>query len=287
MADSDSERGSDAGDSEDGGAGFDPVTDMDKLSDKDRRKWEKRLKQWRIFLDFVFRHVCICTYKINAFEKEDLLKFMLAMEKAEMLRGQKKLKKSESPNITCYKVMKECTDMLIQQKYVAEANAIKEFLNITGRMRGMATIAGGFFKALKKGKIKGIDKIKYYVDFWKGFTIRSYDYSQLSFKNANPESFNGLERKYLVWPTVVKTALHLSQKFLKKVSESTGLDLIPPDAAAMKKYLEAPEFVLASNMEDQLFDRVNTETKSFLGGKCIHEAQYIRLMQINFTMIEP
>ncbi len=267
MADNESDNGSDAGSDDEGSPGFDPTKDLDKLTDKERKKWDKRLDQWRIFIDFIFRQLAICTYKFNMFEREELPQFMIAMEKAEMLRGQKKLKKSESPNITSYKVMKECTELLNQQKFVAESNRIKAFMNIAGRARGIATIAGGFFRAMKKAKLRGIDKIKYYLDFWKGFTVRSFDYSGLAFRNANPETFNALERKYLVWPTTVKTALSLSQKFLKVTSESTGLDLITPDSNSMKKYLEAPEFVLASHIEDQLMERVSMEGKSFLSGE--------------------
>ena len=275
MADSDSDRGgSDGSDTEDDPSGFDPTRDMAKLSDKERKKWDKRLKQWRIFMDFIFRHVSIATYKYNKFEKDDMVPFMMALEKAESIRERMKLKKTESPRISSYKLMKEASELLRQHKFVAESNRIKEFLNIAGRLRGIGIIASGFFKAMKKGKLRGIDKIKYYMEYWKGFTVRSFDYGELSFRNADPDAFNPLERKYLFWPTVIKTAINLSQRFLKKSSESTGLELLNADAKMIQKYMAAPEFVLATKIEEHLFQRVEQGTKTFLLGK-ITSIQYI------------
>jgi hypothetical protein len=134
-------------------------------------------------------------------------------------------------------------------------------------LRGIGTIASGFYKAMKKGKLRGIDKIKYYMEYWKGFTVRSFDYGELSFRNADPDTFNPLERKYLFWPTVVKTAINLSQRFLKKSSESTGLDLLNTDVKMIQKYMAAPEFVLATKIEEHLFQKVEQGTKTFLLGK--------------------
>ena len=262
MADSDSDRGSDVG-SDDDEPGFDPA-DMEKMSDKERKKWEKNLEKWRIFMDFLFRHIAIATFKYNCFEKEELMQFMIALEKAEALRSQAKLKKGEEPKISSYKTMKDAVELLQNQRFLNEANRIKRFLDIAGRLRGIGMIAGGFYKALKKGKVKGIDKIKHYLDFWKGFSLRSYDYSQMQFRNADTGSFNEMEKKYLVWPTVVRTSLNLAQRYLKKTSESTGLELRSTDQKTMQKHMQAAEFVVAAKIEENLFQRVVQETKSFL-----------------------
>ena len=267
MADSDSDHdaGSDAGsDAEE--AGFDPAKDLSKLSEKERKKWEKNLEKWRTFTDFIFRHIAIATFRYNCFEREELTSFMIALEKAEALREQSKLKKGEVAKITSYKVMKESADLLIKHHFLNEGNRIKRFLDIAGRMRGIGMIAGGYYKALKKGKVKGLEKIKYYLDFWKGFTVRSFDYTELSFLNADPATFNSLESKYLIWPTVVRTALNLAQKFLKKTSESTGLDLLATDPKVLQQHMQAAEFVVAAKMEDMLFQRVVQESKSFILG---------------------
>lgn len=272
MADSDSDRdaGSDAGSDAEGDAGFDPAKDLSKLSDKERKKWDKNLQKWRMFLDFIFRHIAIATFRYNCFEHEELTPFMIALEKAEALREQSKLKKGETAKITSFKTMKESTDLLIKHRFVNEANRIKRFLDIAGRMRGISMIAGGYFKALKKGKVKGIDKVKYYLDYWKGFTVRSFDYTELEFLNADPQTFNSLEKRYLIWPTVVRTALNLSQKFLKKTSESTGLELLSTDPKVLQQHMQAAEFVVAAKIEDMLFQKVNQESKSFIlgGGGC-------------------
>lgn len=267
MGDSDSDRGGSDVEGDDDEPGFDPAKDLENMTEKQRKKWEKSIKTWRLFMDFLFRHTAIVTFRYNCFENEDLTQFMIAMERAESLRAQSKLKKGEEPRIDSFKVMKEACDLLVKQKYLMEANRIKRFMDIAGRMRGLGTIAGGFYKALKKGKVRGIDKIKYYLDYWKGFCVRSYDYSQLSFHNADPASFNELERKFLVWPTVVKTAIHLSNRFLRRASESTGLELMSSDPKTMQQHMQAAEFVLATKIEEMLGQRVVNETKSFLLGK--------------------
>lgn len=267
---SDSEPGGfgsdDGSDVDDGEPGFDP-TQLDQMTEKERKKWEKNLRSWRMFMDFLVRHVAIATFRYNCFEQDDLPQFMIAMEKADGVRATAKLKKGEEKRITCFKNMKDTTEMMLQRQYIVEANRIKKFLDIAGRMRGIGTIAGGFYKSLKKGKVKGIDRIKYYLDYWKGFTVRSFDYSVLEFKGTDPETFNELEKKYKVWPTVVRTALNLSQKFLKKASDATGLEMISEDPKTLQKHMQAAEFVLATKIEDMLFQKVVHETKSFSLGE--------------------
>ena len=268
MSDSGSERGgSDAEGSdmgEESNACFDPHN-LDKMSEKDRKKWEKNLEKWRLFMDFLVRHIAIATFKYNCFEKDGLTDFMMALEKAEMVRATSKLKKGDEPRISSFKTMKESADMLLQQKYLAEANTIRNFLDLAGRMRGLAMIAGGFFKALKKGKINALEKLKHYIDYWKGFCVRSFDYGELTFRGTDPERFNELERKYLVWPTVVRTAINLAQKFLKRASDSTGLELISRDPKTMQRHMQAAEFVVAARIEEMLFQKVVQESHNFLG----------------------
>lgn len=261
MADSDgSDAGSEYGDE---GGGFDP-TDLEGMSDKDRKKWEKNLQKWRLFIDFLFRHIAVVTFKYNCFEKQELPQLLVALEEAEYIRSRAKLKKGEEPRVHSYKSMKETVELLEKQKFLHEANCVKRFLDLTGRMKGISMIAGGFYKALKKGKVKGVDKIKHYLDYWKGFTSRSYDFAQLQYKNANTDTFNELEKKFLAWPTTLKTTIHLSQKFLKKCSESTGLKLLSADPKVMQMHMQAAEFVLASKLEEALFQKVVEGSKAFL-----------------------
>ena len=264
MADSDSDTGSGAGRDE-----FDP-TNLDGMSEKERKKMEKDLDKWRIFMDFLVRHIAITTFRYNCFEHEDLQQFMLALERGENVRSKVKLKKGEDVRISTFKVMRDTTDMMVQERYVNEANQIRKFLDIAGRLRGICAISSGFYTALKKSKVSGLDKIKYYLDYWKGFTVRTYDYRELRFKGVDPDSFNELEKKYLVWPTVVRTGIQLSQRFLKKTSESTGLELLSPDPQTIQKHMQAAEFVIATKIEDMLFQRVAQDSKSVLSlGKTV------------------
>ncbi len=265
MSDSEDDQGSAAG-SDDESPGFDP-SELDKMSDKDRKKWEKNLEKWRIFMDFLVRHIAIATFRYNCFEKDDLTRFMMALEKAEVLRLNSKLKKGEDARIANFKTMKDATDLLIQQRFIAEANSIRNFLDLAGRMKGIGMIATGFFKALKKGKVVGLEKLKHYLDYWKGFCVRSFDYSELQFRGTDPDRFSELERKYLVWPTVVRTSINLSQKFLKRASDSTGLPLISPDPKTIQRHMQAVEFVVAAKIEDMLFAKVVQESKTFVLGK--------------------
>jgi hypothetical protein len=265
MGDSDSENDMEGGDE----VGFDPSKDLSELPEKERKKILKELQKWRIFADFLFRHIAIVTFRYNCFEHEELTPFMLALERAETLREGKKLKKGEEAKITNFKVMKDASDLLVQERYLQEAARVKKFLDLAGRLRGISMIAGSYYKALKKGKVRGLDKIKHYMDYWKGFTSRGYDYTELPFKGSDPDTFNALEKKYLVWPTVVRTALHLSSKFLKKTSEATGLDLLSADPKVLQQHMQAAELVMASKIEEVLSHRVVQESKNYLllGGK--------------------
>ena len=211
-------------------------------------------------------HIAITTFKYNCFELDDLPQFMIAMEKADGIRATTKLKKGEEKHITSFKTMKEASELLVQHQYLVEANRIKNFLDIAGRMRGLTMIAGGFYKALKKGKVKGLDKIKYYLEYWKGFTVRTFNYSELTFRNADPETFSELEQKYKVWPSVVRTALNVSQKFLKKASDATGLDMLVKDLKVQQKHMQTAELVVATNIEDMMLQKFSQETNSFTIG---------------------
>ena len=261
MGDSDNDQaGSDVSDYEDN---VDVTVDLSKMTEKQRIKWEKSIKKWRLFVDFLFRHIAIVTFKCNCFEHEELTAFLIALEKAESLRGQMKLKKGEKVRIDSIRVMKESADLLMKENYFTEANRIRTFIDLVGRMRGLSTIAGGFYKALKKGKVSGLDKIKHYIDYWKGFCIRSFDYTQLAIENVDPMTFNDLEKRFISWPTVLRTSLNLAQNFLKKACDSTGMTLISDEPTVMLQHMQAAELVIAAKIEDMLFQRVVQESHAF------------------------
>ena len=102
------------------------------------------------------------------------------------------------------------------------------------------------------------------MDFWKGFCVRSFDFTELTVDNVDATTLNDMERRYIAWPSALRTTIHLSQTFLRRVCDSTGLDLINPnDTKAMLKHMQANEFVVATQMEEMLFDRVVQESAAF------------------------
>lgn len=234
MADSDGGESDGAASSQgSGGAGVDP-TSIDKLSEKDQKKWNKNLLAWRMFIDFIFRHIAIVTFKYNNFERDNMQHFLIAVDKAEALRMTVKLKKSETPNITSFRTLRDSTGVLQERHFYREADLILQLVDLCGRMRCLCLIGGGFYKSLKKGNVRGIDNIKRSLDFWKGFCLRGYDYGELQFKNADVESFSAVEKKHLSWSTAIRTSINMSQQFLKRASDATGLQLISEDPTSIQ-----------------------------------------------------
>jgi len=56
--------------------------------------------------------------------------------------------------------MKESAELLVKNNFLMEANQIRKYIDLIGRMRGLSTIAGGLYRAVKKSKVKGLDHIK-------------------------------------------------------------------------------------------------------------------------------
>ena len=234
MADSDGGESDGAASSQgSGGAGVDP-TSIDKLSEKDKKKWNKNLLAWRMFIDFIFRHIAIVTFKYNNFERDNMQHFLIAVDKAEALRKTVKLKKSETPNITSFRTLRDSTGVLQERHFYREADLILQLVDLCGRMRCLCLIGGGFYKSLKKGNVRGIDNIKRSLDFWKGFCLRGYDYGELQFKNADVETFSAVEKKHLSWSTAIRTSINMSQQFMKRASDATGLQLISEDPTSIQ-----------------------------------------------------
>ena len=246
------------------GSGGGSAPNLDGMNDKERKKWEKNLASWRTFMDFILRHVSIVTFKYNCFEQDELMDFFEACDRGETLRKSTKLKKSESPEINSFKVMRECADLLASQHYLEEANIIRRFLDLMARVKCISAIGTGFYKALKKGQVNGIEKLQFYVDYWKGFCSRNYDFRELQFLNTSRELFSELETRFLAFPTAVRTGINMSQKFLKQASESTGLELLTTDQRTMEKHMQAAEMVLATHLEQALFNRVMADSRTLM-----------------------
>ena len=50
-------------------ADFDPKRDVEKMSEKERKAWNKNLAKYRMFINFLLRHVTIANYRFNCFVK--------------------------------------------------------------------------------------------------------------------------------------------------------------------------------------------------------------------------
>ena len=102
------------------------------------------------------------------------------------------------------------------------------------------------------------------LDFWKGFCVRSFDFTELQLTNVDEASLSEAERETFVWPAMLRTAIHTSQTFLRRVSQSTGLELVNvTDVGALLRHMQASEFIVASKMEEMLLERVANETAAF------------------------
>jgi len=182
-----------------------------------------------------------------------MLPFMLSLDKAEVLRSSTKLKKGEEPRVSSMRTMSGSSDLLIKHDFIMEANRIRKFLDIVGRMRGLGSLAMGFYKVLKKGKVQGIAVLKDNVDNWRGMCLRSFDYTQLPLCHSGP-TLNALERRFIAWPAALRTALNQAEYFLKGCCLATGLPLITPNPMVLQKHMQAAEFVLASKLDQLLFE---------------------------------
>lgn len=56
--------------------------------------------------------------------------------------------------------MKDAADLLTKSNQISDANRILKYIDLIGRMRGLGTIAGGLYKALKRGKVPGLERMK-------------------------------------------------------------------------------------------------------------------------------
>ena len=79
-------------DDEDQSATFDVAADVSRMTEAERRKWDKKLAAWRLFVDFLVRHIAVVTFKFNSFERDESVSFALALRRAEGLRMLGKLK---------------------------------------------------------------------------------------------------------------------------------------------------------------------------------------------------
>lgn len=228
------------------------------LSPKELRKLEKEEKAmlkkkrtWKVFVDFLLRHVTIVTSKFAAWERDEFEAFKAALDKAQKLD----LKDSESA-AESYKKLKERAEILQTKRYFGECNRIRKYIDMVARMRGLSLIARDFYKSIKKGKLEPLENIYSHFLYWKGFTASSFD-----LREVVP---NGMERnhpgtKYVIWICLVRTLLNLGQKFLQCASELTEIPLVSGEYYVSFNLTE-DQFAVATRLQQTLATHVSKAT---------------------------
>lgn len=157
------------------------------LSPKERKKLEKaeRLLQknrdkWKIFVDFLLRHISIVTTKYTAWEADEYESFKAALDKAQRLDV-----KEATATASTYKKLKERAELLRIKRYIGESNRILKYIDLVARMRCLNLIARDFYKSIKKGKLEPLENVLIHLQYWKGFTATSFDLKELNPKGVD------------------------------------------------------------------------------------------------------
>jgi len=198
------------------------TTTVSAAEQKKLEKAEKALKKkrdkWKVFVDFLLRHISIVTTKYVAWEKNDFELFKEALEKAQRLD-----EKESNISANTYKKLKERSEILATKRYFGESNKIRKFIDLVARLRGLSVIANDFFKSIKKGKVEPLENILNHLQYWKGFVGKTFDIGTLNPKGVDP---NHPGMKYVMWLCLLRTVLNLGQKFLQCASELTEVPLV-------------------------------------------------------------
>lgn len=186
--------------------------------EKVERSHQKKKEKWKVFVDFLLRHMSIVTTKYVAWEKEEfeqfkvnviilyacfaqfilakvniLIRFWLnlmnhtfflyfedALEKAQRLD-----QKESNVAAKTYKKLKERSDLLATRRFYGESNKIKKYIDLIARLRGLNLIARDFYKSIKKGKVEPLENILNHLQYWKGFTGKTFDIGELNPKGVD------------------------------------------------------------------------------------------------------
>lgn len=151
--------------------------------EKEEKALQKKKRTWKVFVDFLLRHISIVTSKFSTWEKEEFEAFKAALDKAQRLDG-----KDPETIAKTYKKLKERAEILQTKRYFGECNRIRKYIDLVARMKGLNLIARDFYKSIKKGKLEPLDNISSHLLYWKGFTVASFDLGEVS--------LNGIERNH-------------------------------------------------------------------------------------------
>lgn len=222
-----------------------------KKLEKAERALQKKKNTWKVFVDFLLRHMSIVTTKFAAWEKDEFAMFKAALDKAQRLDD----KDSETTART-YKKLKERAEILSTKRYFGECNRIRKYIDMVARMRCLNLIARDFYKSIKKGKLEPLENVLNHLQYWKGFTVASFDLGEVSPKGVEP---NDPTTKYVIWVCLVRTLLNLGQKFLQGASELTEIPLVSA-SFYVSFNLTAEQLIVGSRLEELLATHVSKAT---------------------------
>lgn len=231
------------------------ATTVSAAEQKKLEKAEKALKKkrdkWKVFVDFLLRHISIVTTKYVAWEKNDFELFKEALEKAQRLDD-----KESNLAANTYKKLKERSEILATKRYFGECNRIRKFIDLVARLRGLNLIAKDFYKSIKKGKVEPLENISNHLLYWKGFVGKTFDIGTLNPKGVDA---NHPGMKYVMWLCLLRTVLNLGQKFLQSASELTEVPLVSVSVFVSFNLTEE-QATVCSRLEEVLATHVTRAT---------------------------
>lgn len=151
------------------------------LSLKERKKLEKAEKKlkkekakWKMYIDFLLRHIAITTSKYVHWEKNEFETFKGALEKAQRLDDKDQ---TDAKNL---KKLKARCDILEKKKYFNESDMLKKYLDMVARMRGLNLVGKSFIKVAKKSKLEPRDPLERQSAVWKCFVSPGIDVTAMT-----------------------------------------------------------------------------------------------------------
>jgi len=182
---------------------------------KEERILQKKKDKWKIYLDFLLRHITIVTSKYIK-KKNEFELFKEAIEKAQ------RLDEKDQKVAATFKKLRLRSEILETKKYFSECNMIRKFLDFIARMKGLNLVSINFYKDIKKAKLEPLTELNNHMLYWKGFLAPNYDMTVLQPIGVDA-THPGM--KYVMWLCIFRTLLNLSQKFLQSSSALTEISL--------------------------------------------------------------
>jgi len=209
---------------------------------KAERLLQKNKDAWKMYLDFLLRHIGVITTKYVSWERNEFEMFKEAIEKAQ------RLDEKDNESACTLKKLKLRAGILEIKQYPSEYNMILKFLDFISRMRTLCLISKDFMKAMKKGKLEPLDECNNLLAYWKGFVSLNFDLTSLQPKGVD-SAHPGM--KYVMWLCLFRTLLNISQKFI--VSSSMLTDLPLESRAPMVAFnLTEEQLVVTEKLEETM-----------------------------------